>query len=324
MNPRRVWLALLALYALLFVALSVDIMVRIWEWRGRFESPLDVAALFYFEGVRTFTTVAGVAIAVWAAQRTTARAGLRELPFALLLATIAYTKVAAFRGFPGAQQERLAGMLQEARIPPVVLDVVFAQPAWTAWGALAACVLLVAQYPRRLESTDIAASGEADRRGAMRDVALAGTDVGALSRRAAARLVSVRWLRPSVLYPLSLAVGIGHALAARSVGFVAHVLALLVAAAVVAMLVSMFRAAFAVAADQERVVLEWLRRGVLAGGALFVVSGVAAIALRGSVIAVAALSLAPAAVLVGVAIAVSKVGRRERLKAGTDLTAGTD
>ena len=308
MNPRRLWLALLALYALLFVALSVDIMARIWEWRGRFESPLDVAALFYFEGVRTFTTVAGLAIAVWAAQRTSHRAGLRELPFAVLLATIAYTKLAAFRGFPGAQQERLAGVLQEARVPAVVLDVIFAQPAWTAWGALAACVLLVALYPRRLEASDITASGEADRRGAMRDVAVAGTDVGALSRRGAARLVSATWLRPSVLYPSSLAVGIGHALAARALGLVAHVVALLAGAAIVAMLVSMFRAAFVVAGDHERGVLEWLRRGMLAGGALFVVSGVAAIALRGSVIAVAALSLAPAAVLVGVGVAVSRAG----------------
>src|SRR5687768_5487750 len=101
MNLRRVWLALLALYTLLLVALSIDILFRIWDWRGRFESPLDVAALFYFEGVRTLTTVAGLALALWAVRRTAARAGLCELPFALLLATIAYTKLAAFRGFPG-------------------------------------------------------------------------------------------------------------------------------------------------------------------------------------------------------------------------------
>ena len=311
MNLRRVWLALLALYALLFVALSIDIMVRIWEWRGRFESPLDAAALFYFEGVRTLTTVAGVAIAIWAARRTGVRDGLREVPFALLLGTIAYTKLVAFRGFPGAQQERLAGVLQEARVPPVVLEVIFAQPAWTAWGALAGCVLLVAHYPRRLDPSDIAASGSVDRRGAMRDVALAGTDVGALSRRGAARLVSSAWLRPATLYPGAILLGIGHALAARAFGFLVHAGALLVAAAVVAVLVSMFRASFALAEAGERAVLSWLRRGVLAGGALFVVSGVAAIALRGSVIAVAALSLAPAAVLVGVGVGVGRAGTAE-------------
>lgn len=311
MRLRRALLALLALYALVFVALSNDIMVRVWDWRMRFESPLDAAVLLYFEGVRAATTTAGIAVALWAAARVRAHPHLRELPFAILLATIAYTKLVAYRGFPGEQQEHLARWLQEARVPRFMLELVFAQPVWTAWLALAASVLLLAGYPRQLVAADVVQSGEADRRGALRDVAVAGADVGDLSRRAAAAFLSSGWTRPASLYSAAAALGFAHALLARAAdGLVlvaVQAVALIAAAIGVAAVVSLFRASHAIATPDERGVLMWLRRGVLAGGMLFAVSGVAAILLRGAVIPVAALSLAPAAALVGVAVAVARI-----------------
>lgn len=303
---RRVVTAMLAAYALLFIALSVDILFRVWDWRFRLESSLDVAALFYFEGMRTLTTLAGVGIALLASRRVRQRAGLQELPLAILLATIAYTKVVAFRGFPGAQQERAAAALQQASVPPVILEFVFAQPAWTAWLALAALALLFAHFPRTLTPDELSASGSADRRGAMRDVALAGTDIGQLSRRAAMDLLGRHWIRPHVAYGAAAAVALLHTLLARHTGgllqLLVHALAAAAAAAGLAVCLALYRAGARVAAGHEAAMLSWLRRGALAGTALFAFSGLSAIALRGSVISVAALSLAPAAVLAGLVL----------------------
>ena len=309
-TSRRAIIALLALYALLFVGLSLDILERVWDWRARFESPLDVAALFYFEGMRALTTFAGVVIACAAAARARARPGLQELPVALLCGTIAYTKLVAFRGFPGAQQERLAAALHDARVPPLLLHIVFAKPAWTALLAIVAAMLLLARFPQPLSAADVDASGARDRAGALRGVALAGADIGGLTRRAAAWFARGPWSRPGRLYPVTAAVALGYAAAAHvahgGAAVLLHMLAAAAAAVGVAVCVALYRAGAAQATGRDAFLLRWLRRGCLAAGALFVFSGVTAVALRGGAVPVAALSLAPAAWLGCIAYGVQR------------------
>jgi hypothetical protein len=299
---RQLLLPALIAYALVFVALSIDIIVRIWDWRWKFESPLDVVALIFFEGIRSTVTLAGIGATVLCAHRARRHPALLSLALATIFATIAYTKVIAFRGFPGALQERLATALLAADVPGWALRVVFGQPAWAAWLALGAVLLFTHRYPRLLQADEVRASGARDRAGAMRSVALAGTDVGALGRALTGQVLERGWLRPQRVWPLAGTVTVAYTVLALSLGgsslLALHATAALVAAAGITLVVTLARTAWVLEPTRRQVPM-WLRRGLLAALVLVACSAVAT-ALGFTVAAVALLSLAPAAVVTGV------------------------
>lgn len=293
-------------YVLLFVLLSGDVVARVWDWRWKFESPADVGALLWFEGLRTLTAAAGAVVALLVWRRATAHPAARWLALAVALATVSYAKAAAFGGLPGAVQEKIAEALV-SRSPRALLAVIFGLPAWTGWLALAGLTLFVSRHPRPLTSADVHRSGAQDRSGAMRSVALAGADIGGLTRAGAARLLDAGWLRPGRAWLVGAGVAAAHVaalLVVRGSGrTVVHLAALLVAALWLAVLVALFRASAAGAETDRDPLLGGLRNAALAGLALFGITALTAALFGTGPLVAAPLSLAPLVMLVIVAAA---------------------
>jgi hypothetical protein len=307
---RSAALATLLLFVLLFVGISVDLVVRVLEERASFESPHDVVFLLYMEGLREVVTLAGIVLAVLAAARARVAPAFGVLAFGLGFATLAYTKLIGFGGFPGNVQEGVAIWLRTHGVPHHVLAVLFAHPEWACWLALAGFLLFAARYPRPLVVADIARSGARDRTGAMRSVALAGADIGALARAAAAVALRRRWLRGRVVWSAALLVALAHTAALRAVRAPAvNLLAVLIAVVPIAVLVALFRASLQAADAGERVPLLWLRRGVFAGLVLFATSAFATPLLPRLPLGAIALPLAPAALAACWLVAVLRAPR---------------
>lgn len=306
---RQIALAALLLFVLTFAALSVDVMARVWSWRARFTSPFDVAFLFYLEGVRSIVILAGIAIAASAGRRAALTTSAAALAFGVGFATLAYAKLTAFARFPGDVQERTAVWLGERGLTPDILSIFFAQPEWAAWLALAAFLMFAANYPRPLTPDDIALSGVHDRRGAMRSVALAGIDIGALARAATAFALSRGWLRGRVVWTAAAIIGIAHTALLRALpADIAVNLLLLGSACVpVAVLLALLRAGASVAADTRRAPLLWLRRGALYGLALFAGGALITQLLPALPLGAITLSVAPAAIAACWLIAVLEI-----------------
>jgi hypothetical protein len=305
----------LALFALFFVFLSSDIMVRIWSWRSRFEHPLDVAFLLYMESMRIIVTVAGVAVAVTAARR-----GARDtapLALGVLFLTIAYTKLIAFDGFPGERQEQLALWLRARGVSQHALAVFFAHPEWSLWLALGGLLLFAARYPQSVTADDVTRSGADDRAGAMRSVALAGTDIGALARRATSHALSRGWLNGRVVWSTALIAAAVHTTAARIAdgALIVHVIAITVALLPVSVLVALVRADLMIADVAARQTLVWLRRGALAGLALFALAAFVTQLLRELPVGPLLLSVAPALIVFCWLIAALRLPRQYRADA---------
>jgi hypothetical protein len=293
---RSAALATLLLFALVFVALSIDLMARVWHERAGFETPFDAVFLLYMEALRSLVTLLGVAIALLVATRAGTRAAFGGLAFGVGFATLAYTKLIGFAGAAGIVQERIAVWLRLNGVPPHLPLVVFAIPEWAYWPALAAFILFAARYPRPLTADDILHSGAADRTGAMRSVTLAGADIGGLARHWSASAVRRGWLRGRMVWPAALVVAATHTatLLVWPWPLVVNLLALAVALGPIAVLIALVRASYDVADERERAPLRWLRNGVFAALFLFVTAAVATPLLPGLPVGEVALSLAPA------------------------------
>jgi hypothetical protein len=291
--------ALLLLFGLLFVAFSVDIMVRVWHWRGRFDTPVDAAVLLYFEGIRSITTAVGLGVAAFLAVRASKRPGLDWLAWAVALGSIAYTKVIAFRSFPGAAQESIARALRETTTPQWLLDVVFAHPEWAAWLATAPLLLFAARFPRPLTDSDVARSGVHDRVGALRTAGVAGLDIGHAMRRITAAALRGGALRPAAVWSAAALLAAAHTFALRwgspATDRIVNLLAIAVAAAAAALFITLFRAGARVADTPDGPTFAWLRRGMLAALVLFAGAAAAAALPPARPLGVAAFSLAPLA-----------------------------
>jgi hypothetical protein len=302
------------LYGLLFVALSIDIFARVWTWRFRFESPIDVVVLLYFEGSRTLITLAGLMVAATAMVRARHHDALRWLALGLAWTTVAYTKAVGFASFPGALQHEIAGGLRAANVPQWLLLVLFAHPEWAMWLAVPALLAFAARYPRPLTPADVTRQSGSERTGTLRSVALAGADVGSMSRRMTAALLRGGWLtgwRPwlvaatlGALHTAALLTGNASGAMAANAGAV--VIVALAAAAFIALLRG---GALAAAGPGEDAPIRWLRRAGSAGLALFALSALAGALLPGSALSVAAFTLAPAAVAAACLLAVLSAPR---------------
>jgi hypothetical protein len=299
--------ALLLLLGVVFVAFSVDIMVRVWHWRGRFDTPVDAAVLLYFEGIRSITTTAGLGVAAFLAVRARTRPALGWLAWAVALGSIAYTKVIAFRSFPGAAQESIARALRETTTPQWLLDVVFGHPEWAAWLAAAPLLLFAAHFPRPLTDSDVARSGVDDRVGALRTTGVAGLDIGDAMRRITAAALRGGALRPAAVWSAGALLAAAHTLALRGGGpatdHVINLLAIAVAAAAAALFITLFRAGARVADTPDGTTFAWLRRGLLAALVLFAFAAAAAALPPVRPLGVAAFSLAPLAMTLCILLA---------------------
>jgi hypothetical protein len=309
-NGKSAALATLSIYRLVFVALSVDVMVRIWGMRGKFESPMDVVTLLFIEGLRTLVTLGGVAVAWQAARQASRRAVPAALAFAVSFATIAYTKAMTYGAFPGAVQEEVAKAFTRWHVPKPLLLVVFAQPEWAAWLALAALTVFAAQYPRRITAEDIRESGKRDRSGTMRGVAMVGADIGAFTRDRTARALESGAITPRRIWLFAFVCAVLHTgaliVSPDRIDILVHVGAAIVAAPLLACCVSLFRGSGVASTEHQRSLLEWVRRAAVAGFVLFVLSGFALLIPALAAFGFVGFALTPVAVLIGVAIALTR------------------
>jgi len=265
----RALCAAVSTYLAFFAFLSADVTVRVFGARSDFQSIMDAAVLMILELARGAAIVVTVVVAARLG-RAGRRPEVRLLTLAVLLLGIWFAKITAFEAFPGHAQEWLADRLVRTGTPSWLLQLVFGQPVWSFWLALGAFLRLSVTWPTGLKATSIERSGQADRTGMMRNVALAGSDVGHAFRRLAARLVEARAFRPTIVWPVTAAAGFTHAMAGP-IGLRIGLDALM--AALLALGITNLRAAQTVAGERVRRRVLWVTQASLTALGAFLLVG---------------------------------------------------
>lgn len=226
----------LALHALTFAMLAVDVAWRVWL---SLPPAPDVAILIGFELGRAGAIILMVVVA-WALAATS-RASSARWPLMLLalFAAVAYGQFFSFAGYPGHLQERAARALLANGIPRELLRLLYGKSYWSLWLAAGALMHLALIFPRDVESADIRASEGRDRRGMLRSVALAGTDVGAAARQAVGRAFDGNALTPALAWTAAITFAAAAALPPTSPLVLLHLTA---AAATLGVLITILRA----------------------------------------------------------------------------------
>ena len=301
----------LIVYTAIFAALGIDIMVRVWMTRSAFPATADVAVLLLYEGMRALTIAAGVGLAGTVAVRGRRSPHGLGVMVLLLLLVVAYAKATAFGAFPGYLQERVARWLLARGASADLLMFVFSEPAWAAMLAGAAFLRLAVRYPTPTTPEAVLAAGTADRSGMLRSIALAGTDVGALARRAAALAVRKRAVGPFVVWSAAAVAVIAQHFARETVAWAPIVFGWLGAVLVVG--VPAVRAGLAASDTTQRSHILWFVEGGLVAAFALIVGGILS-ALPGGMVAwlsFVVLAVAPAIVLLCAATAVAPAGSVE-------------
>lgn len=286
-----------------FVVLSVDVIVRIWQMRGRLGSGVDAAVLLSYESARALTTSLALALGVAAARRA-GSAGERALTLLLFFLALWYTKSFAFEGFPGHLQERIAGWLFQHGVPPRASTFVFGTPVWAAWLGLGALLRVSVAFPEPLGAASIERSGDRDRAGMLRRVALAGLDIGAIARSASAMLLRRGVYRAVPIWLVTGTAAILHSLTGAPVlkaGLAAGFGLLLVLA------LTNLRAATMAAEPLEQRRPLWLLQAAVAAAGAFAASAILSAAAGGFTIGVSfgLAALAPPVVLMGLSFGIA-------------------
>jgi hypothetical protein len=268
-TPFRALCAALALYVAFFAFLSADVTVRVFGARSDFQSTMDAAVLMILELARGTAIVVSLVLALRLA-RADRRPVARLLTLAVLLLGVWFAKITAFEAFPGHAQEWLADGLLRSGTPPRLLQLIFARPVWSFWLALGAFLRLSVTWPAALQASSIEGSGLADRTGMMRNVALAGVDVGRGFRHLAARLVEERAFRPWIVWPATAVLGLVHAMAGP-IGLRVGLDALM--AMLLALGITNLRAAHSVAGERARRRVLWVTQSALTAMSAFVLVG---------------------------------------------------
>lgn len=300
--PYRITAAVLFLMLAGFIFLSVDVIARVWMMRKGLGTAVDAAVLLAYEAARALTTTLALLLAA-ASWRQADNAGRRAFTLLLLFLALWYTKTFAFESFPGYLQERMALWLFDHGVSRRAASLVFGEPVWSAWLALGALLRLSVEFPQPLEPAVIERSGERDRAGMLRGVSLAGTDVGALSRRAAAALLRRRAFAAAPVWLLTAAAGTLHALtgspgvsAALSVSFCLLVILAL----------TNLRAGTMAASAGERRRALWMVQAAIAAAAAFATTAVLSAAAGGLTdgLSFGLAALSPPAVLMGMSFGI--------------------
>jgi hypothetical protein len=300
MTRRRIVLGVLLLAAAVTAALAVDVIHRVLAWHAF--DVADRAVLLAFESLRVLLIAGGVTLALLAERRSTDAPALAAFGTGALLLALAAAR--ALTGpMPGPGQQALATALLDHGLPQTLLGIVFVHAEWVAWLALPPLLRFAATYPRTVTPGDVLASGRADRRGALRNVTLAGTDVGVLARRIAARLLERGWLESRRLWAFAVVMAAAHTAALlmlpRDSRSIVQPAAAGVAALVAAVVIALLRAGFALSESGDRAFLRRLRTGTAAAAALVLVVVALEIVPVGGFVGAVALYLAPLALIAG-------------------------
>jgi hypothetical protein len=156
-----------------------------------------------------------------------------------------------------------------------------------------------------LTPSEIEGSGAQDRAGLMRGVPGAGVDVGTLARRGLALALRRNWLSGPAVW---LAAGTGALLSIVLRGSVLKPLLWLPFSLGVVVAITALRAAYVTGDADARVRLRWLAGGAMSAAVLFALAGLAGLGESsiGTLSSFVLLTLAPAAFLIGLAVAVLK------------------
>jgi len=288
-----------------FAFLSVDALIRIIEVRALLGNAGEAAGLIGIEACRALTLVLAVlVIAYW--YRSASRVPATGLLAALVgFSTLWYAQASAFSGFPGHFQEYMAGRLINVGVPRWLPGLLFGAPEWPLWLALGAWLRITAMWPRPLDPTRIGRSGANDRRGMLRSVAFAGSDIGAGFRKLATAAASADLLAARVVWPVVTVAGAVHSLNGGLVARLAFGTAL---ATGVAIGITNARSILVGSTRRQRSrVLRCLAAAVVAGTAILV-SSVLALGggAPGAVVGIALASVAPIVVLAVLAPAIRR------------------
>jgi hypothetical protein len=295
----RVVSAILCAYLGFFAILSVDVLVRVFVTRGRFEQATDAATLIALEFTRSVIIIATLAVALRLA-RAARRPAAQTFSLLIALLGIWYAKAFGYAAFPGYLQEWMAGRLLAAGAPRPLLVFLFGMPEWAIWLALAAGLIVSSSWPSAVLPDAITRSGASDRAGMMRSHALAGADVGAAFRITAARAVAHGWLRPRVVWSVLGLAGVAHSF---GTGLALRIAAVALFAAGCAVAITNVRASFANAPERAQWRILWTTQAAITAAAAFLVTGLLSARPEATtgVVSFAVASLAPLAVLMAVA-----------------------
>jgi hypothetical protein len=187
----------LAILVAFFALLALDLAWRVWVTRAGFPGAADVALLMTLEIVRASVTLAVVGIALAALRRP--EPGHAALAAALLFLALWYAKATAFAAFPGFFQQRLALTLLDLGVSRDLLKFVFGQPTWALAPFVASFLAFAGRYPQPPRPDEVRSVHATGRRGMLRGVALAGTDVRSLVHRLGAHALEHGMLHPALL-----------------------------------------------------------------------------------------------------------------------------
>lgn len=302
------WLVLpLLLYATLFPVLSLDVVVRLVHAGAA----RDLALVLFYEltrAARSILALALVGLLMWKAAE---RRYTGVLVLFLLFGLIAFAMASEVAGYVGRFQEWLTRWLLGMGASRQMLRLMFGYPDWALWLALAAWIRFSLLFPQPLTVAAVEGSGVHDRDGWFRRVPAAGADVGSLARRALAGALQRGWLGA---VPMWIVAGIAAVLSITLRDYSWRWLLWLPFGLGAALALTALRATYVAGAADAQSRLRWVARGAAAAAVLFALAGVAG--LSGSNAAAIAifvlLTLAPAAFLIGLAIAVLPRSAAER------------
>jgi hypothetical protein len=300
----RVAVAALVAYGAVFALLGVDTAFRVWLTRSAFDSPLDVAFIIVYEGMRVLTVGLAVVLALILGWRGARRPAAVLTSVLLVMLAVAFAKATAYSGFPGLVQERIARALVAREVPRGMLAFVFGQPAWALGLAAAAFLRLTVVYPAPITPDAVIAAGAHDRPGMLRGQTLAGTDVGALARRSSATALRAGLLRPGPVWTAAIALMLAH-----GIGLPLIVVAATLLAVGLPLLLGIpaLRAGLATAGDHDRARILWFLVAALVAALSLVVGGILSAVPGGGLgwLAFLVLAIAPMVVLLCLTTAIS-------------------
>ena len=295
---------LLMLLLALFPLLTLDSIGKLLSRRA-FLDPGNFALIFYLEVSRVFTTVVALIAGLVLMARSSNESDGRALTLFLLFIGLTYEKVFGGTGFPGPMQEAFTLWLLGHGVSRGALLWLFGPVPWTIWLALAAMMRFSVVFPRPPLSADIIdASAAHDRKGMMRGSSVAGLDIGLVLRRISKRLLAMGAFRPLPVWSAAIALIVVTTVIGRG-GRIA--LFGIAASLVAALVITNLRASYNVVTPEEKARMRWLMLGCLTALSLFLVASVPVLFLDDPVATVPALALltiAPAAIMVSMAVAV--------------------
>jgi hypothetical protein len=310
-NRFRILTLPLLLYVALQPALALDVTMRLvagWSTQDQ----ANVVLLLFFELTRGLRSLFALMLAGLLLGHSARRAEVRALILFIVLSEMAWAMAFAGAGYAGPFQEWLTRSLLDLGLSRGLLAIVFGYPDWALWLALAALLRFAVLFPQPLTPASVDVSGAHDRTGMMRGVPGAGIDIGASFRRLTNALVQRGWLDSATAWSVA---GVGAALSIVVRHQSIKSLLWFPFGLGIAVVITCLRASYVSGNENARQRLLWIARGAAVALALFAAAGVAGL-IESPAAAIGAfvlLTLAPAALLAGLAAAMLQRTRSENV-----------